>query len=147
MVNQLKRELIKQYFAEFIKFILAVTFILASLSKIAAPESFLRDIENYQIVPLFFINFTAIFLPWLEFLIALFLIIGYKKRAALIIIIALLLVFIVALGYNIFRGADFDCGCFGAFLKQNIFQALIKNLILIAAALYLFFRERENERG
>ena len=55
---------------------LGLTFISASLDKIVDPFDFSKAILNYEIMPYWTINLTAIVLPWLELICGLLLFIG-----------------------------------------------------------------------
>ena len=46
-----------------LRIILAVVFIYASIDKIMHPHDFAKAVFNYQILPDYLINITAIFLP------------------------------------------------------------------------------------
>ena len=89
-------------------------FIAASLHKIAAAQEFGRVIENYRIVPWFAINLLALVLPWIELICGLLLVSGILRPAASLIVLGLTAVFILAVGFNMLRGLEFDCGCFGS---------------------------------
>ncbi|HUO84996.1 MAG TPA: MauE/DoxX family redox-associated membrane protein [Thermoanaerobaculia bacterium] len=91
---------------------LGVIFVAAALPKIVDPPSFAQMIYNYRILPGAFINLTALLLPWIELMAGLALILGIWRRTAAVIIGAMLLVFIVAIAFNLVRGNAIDCGCF-----------------------------------
>lgn len=88
--------------------------IYASFYKIVEPISFAKSIWYYHLVPGSLINLMALVLPWLELLCGLGLILGVFYTGARIWTVAMMLVFIVALGSAIVRGLDIDCGCFKA---------------------------------
>src|SRR5438128_4988741 len=83
---------------------LGILFVAAALPKIIDPPSFAHMIYNYRIVPAAAINVMALTMPWVELLCGLALIIGVWRRAALGLIAAMLIVFIVAIGINLGRG-------------------------------------------
>jgi len=106
---------------------LGALFIIAAIPKIADPPSFAHMIYNYRIVPAQLINLMALTMPWVELLAGLALIAGVWRRAALLLIAAMLLVFITAIGINLARGNAIDCGCFnvadaGKTHEQRIFD-------------------------
>ena len=96
------------------RFALAIIFFYAGIEKIINPGDFTVAIYNYQLLPDFAINLAAIFLPWLEVLIAVNLIAGIYTRGAALISALLFLIFSTALTINLVRGLDISCGCFGA---------------------------------
>ena len=91
---------------------LGAIFVAAALPKIADPPSFAHMIYNYRILPGPLVNFTALVMPWLEILAGLALILGVWKAAARNLIAAMLLIFIVAIAFNLARDNAIDCGCF-----------------------------------
>jgi putative oxidoreductase len=91
---------------------LGALFVAASLPKIIDPPSFAHMIYNYRIVPAPVINLMALTMPWVELLCGLALLLGVWRRAALGLIAAMLVVFIVAIAINLGRGNAIDCGCF-----------------------------------
>ena len=91
---------------------LGAIFVVAALPKIQDPPSFAHMIYNYRILPAGLINFTSLVMPWLELITGLALILGVWTRPARAIIAAMLIVFIVAIAFNLARGNAIDCGCF-----------------------------------
>lgn len=85
----------------------------AALSKIADPPGFMRSIHPYHLLPDGLLAPLALTLPWLESLCGLALILGPARRGAAALTLALMVVFLGALGLNRLRGNPVDCGCFG----------------------------------
>lgn len=77
----------------------------------------------------------------LEFLIGFLLIINYNlKKFTLPLTIGLLGFFCIYLVLQIiFSGNNGNCGCFGEHLKMTPLQAIIKNVVMIVAALPIYF--------
>ena len=96
------------------RWILGLTFIYASVYKIVSPADFAKIVYGYDLFPAGLINLIAIFIPFLELIGGLALLLGFYPRSAAIIINGLLLAFIVVLSINLVRGHEFDCGCFSA---------------------------------
>jgi len=94
------------------RIVLGGLFVWASLDKIAHPAAMAEIIYNYQILPDALVNLSALFLPWVELLCGLSLVFGVLARGAALILTVLLLVFMLALGYNLYRGLEVACGCF-----------------------------------
>lgn len=91
---------------------LGAIFVAAALPKIVDPPSFAHMIYNYRILPAGLINITALTMPWVEILTGLALILGIWVRPARWLIAAMLVVFIVAIAFNLMRNNAIDCGCF-----------------------------------
>ncbi|MCK4857957.1 MAG: DoxX family membrane protein [candidate division Zixibacteria bacterium] len=127
--------LTNRYFLFALRLILGVTFIWASLEKIAYPDQFARIIYYYRIVPGEFINLTAIFLPWLELTTGVMLIVGFWEKSATALIAGMLAVFATALAIALTRGIDIECGCFSTTSKARspVISLLIRDVLLLIA--------------
>ena len=95
-----------------VRLALGLVFVYASLDKIANPADFALIVKNYRLLPFDAINLVAVLLPWVELVAGLLLIFGLVTRGSSLLISVLLAVFIVALGINVSRGLDINCGCF-----------------------------------
>ena len=124
--------------------VLGVIFIYASLDKIAHPEQFARIIYNYKILPDFLINVFAITLPWVELIAGIFLILGIFTESASLLICFMLMIFVVAISINLYRGVDLNCGCFSTDPagKKEGANLLIKDFLLLFLGIMIFFFHR-----
>jgi len=129
------------------RFILGIVFIYASLDKIAHPLAFAKIIQNYKLLPDFFISFPAIVMPWVELISGLFLLVGVFKRAAAAILSLLLSIFSIAISINLIRGVNFDCGCFSTVSTasgSDPLGLLLRDiLVLIPGLIILFFYQNK----
>lgn len=125
------------------RLILGAVFIYASLDKIAHPEAFARAVFNYQILPDFLVNLTAVILPWLELILGLFLIVGLFQEGSVLIVTGLLVVFLGAMVFNLARGLDIHCGCFSTSTDgtNNAPMAwyVFRDGLFLIPAFYLFY--------
>jgi len=94
------------------RLILGGYFLYASIHKIVQPGEFAKQVYGYDLLPGEVINGFAMFLPWLEAVAGGLLIAGAFTRGAGLAIAGMLVVFLVAVGYNVSLGKEFDCGCF-----------------------------------
>jgi uncharacterized membrane protein YphA (DoxX/SURF4 family) len=125
---------------------LGAVFIYASLDKIAHPLDFARIVYRYRlagpsaalgVVPA---NAFAVILPWLEAVIGVLLVTGLWRREAAAIAAALLVMFLVAVGYVMWQGIDVEhCGCFtvGGEGRGAGWTLIASDLGLLAASLYV----------
>jgi uncharacterized membrane protein YphA (DoxX/SURF4 family) len=97
---------------------LAVVFFLAAWPKIQDPAAFAKAIWNYRIalpvIGMDYINAMAFFLPALEMVLALVLVVSIWRRGAGLLTAALMVMFIAAIASAMARNLNIDCGCFGS---------------------------------
>jgi len=106
------------------------------------PADFAEIIYYYQILPTQFINLLAFTLPWLELAAGLLLLFGRWILPSSMILTALLIIFSVAIGYNLARGLDFQCGCFAVSDQahgENLMTLLRGFLFLVPAIICVFY--------
>jgi uncharacterized membrane protein YphA (DoxX/SURF4 family) len=120
--------------------LLGCVFIYASLDKIRHPELFAEAVYNYQLAPEVAVNLVAIWLPWLEFLCGVMLVMGLWVGGSILILSGLLLVFLSAIGINLARGLDIHCGCFTTQGSHSMtIFTLFRDFSFLFLALYLFW--------
>lgn len=122
------------------RWILGLTFIVASIHKIAEPAEFAKIIYGYDLFPQLSINLLAIVLPFVELLTGLSLILNIYSKAATIIAGILMAAFTLAISINMARGHKFECGCF-SFGSENPLTGtkflLIRDIFLMALCICL----------
>jgi len=114
-------------------------FLYAAHDKVIDPRPLVTIIWNYRILPPGPVNLMAIYMPWMELVIGLGLVIGLKRRAAAFWAAALLLVFTFALLVNAVRGLDVACGCFSTSATEthNAWLLVLRDLPMLLAALWM----------
>jgi uncharacterized membrane protein YphA (DoxX/SURF4 family) len=114
---------------------------------LANPVEFASGIDNFKIVPWPFSVALGFYLPWLEILCALGLVLGFLYRGALTLLIMLMLVFTLAITAAKVRGLDITCGCFGHASQHWSFPShLATNVAILAALLALLFKATSGTR-
>lgn len=91
---------------------LGILFIYAALDKIRNPGPFSDLVLNYHILPDPVVNVFALWLPVVELVAGVLLILGIWSQAASGLVMAMLAMFIVAIVQGVARGIDTHCGCF-----------------------------------
>ena len=95
------------------RLILGLVYALAAISKITAPAEFRQEVLAYHILPFGVVGIFATVLPWIEALIALYLLVGLFLRPAAILAALTLVMFIAALSTSLVQGTTaHGCGCF-----------------------------------
>lgn|SRR3989338_11089349 len=105
-----------------LRILLGIFFVLVGGSKLLAPyQNFLYVVQSYEVFPPLLQEFAARFVPWIEFFLGIFLILGLWSKPVLIALLCLVTGFILTLGQAILRGLPIDsCGCFGSWLPVPI---------------------------
>ncbi len=119
--------------------VLAVTFIWASIHKIADPSDFALQIATYQILPLGLINLQAIVLPWLEIITGLLLVVGLSTRPAALLTCGMNVMFIAAIAIALSNDLQLQCGCFASSQAGDQMDAglLFRDVLLLLAGAFL----------
>jgi uncharacterized membrane protein YphA (DoxX/SURF4 family) len=125
-----------------IRVILGGIFIYAAAGKILYPEEFSEAIANYQLVPVIFTNLIAITLPWVELIVGLLLLNGFRTQSANVIIFLMICVFSVGAVQALIRGLDINCGCFTEDSRRVGLIFLLEEAALIMMSLCIFFFDK-----
>jgi len=131
----------------FTRYVIGIIFIYAGITKLAEPEIFAALIGSYGILPEALLLSAAIGLSIMEIMVGTGLL--FDIKGSLTAITALLLIFIIFLGYGILMGLDIDCGCFGlsdpeAKAYHGLRTTLYRDIILLAVVIYLYRWRRIN---
>ncbi len=127
-----------------LRLLLGAVFVAAGVMKIWdfhqgawATPAFYEDIANYHIIESSdAVMLSAVYLPWLEFVIGGALLLGRATAGAAAIAAGLMLVFIAALASAWSRGLDIACGCFGhENATANFPFLMVRDCALLCAAL------------
>jgi len=122
------------------RMILGCIFVYASLDKLRHPDIFAEALYNYQLLPDAAINLVAIWLPWLELVSGGLLVLGLWVRGSILVLSGLMIVFLAALGINLARGLDINCGCFvtQSTDPMTVFT-VFRDALFLLLALYLIW--------
>jgi len=119
---------------------LGAVFVYAGIEKIIHPLDFASSVYNYQLFPLFLIKPIALFLPFFEVIAGGFLLMGQYQRTMAWWTLILLGLFTLAMGINMARGLDINCGCFSPGSGQaNLIPSILKNIAMMTAAGFFLF--------
>ena len=122
-------------------------FIYAGVIKAVDPLRFAIDIDNYKMLPWAIGVRLAFYLPWLELVCGLALILRFFYRGGLFILTALTFIFIAASIIANVRGLDITCGCFGHASKNwNFTTHLGLDFAILIALIALWVSNRAQQR-
>ena len=147
MVGRVKGFLLSPYLYLVIRVALGLVFVWAGGIKLMDPRAFARVLSGYEMIPGELLAPVAIGLPLIELLAGLGLV--FNVRGGLGGVAVMLAMFLLALGFGIYQDLDIDCGCFSAeeiHAKSSLRTAFLRDLGLMACALYLFTWKRAKAR-
>lgn len=126
--------------AQTLRIITGIVFVLSAVFKLIS-----IDVFEIYVYSLEFVNFavSAVFsrlLIAVELLLGILLIFNIHFKKVRIITILLLSVFTIFLLFQIIKGENENCHCFGELLKLSPLESLIKNLVLLV---FLFIIKKE----
>ena len=111
-------------------------FIVAGYAKLANRFEFELAIESYQILSVWGVIAVAHTLPWLEVILGLFLVRGWKLHWFATAAAALLGFFLAIMAITYSRGVEATCGCFG--LGEPVSpRTLLRDTLFFLPAVYL----------
>jgi uncharacterized membrane protein YphA (DoxX/SURF4 family) len=117
-------------------------FLAACIAKIRNPGLFALAVHRYRILPGEFVNFVAIWMPWIELLCGLAVLAAPARlrAAGALIITGMLAVFTIAISLNLVRGIEASCGCFSTRADAAVSDGwnLVRNGALIWLSLAVF---------
>ena len=131
-------------FSLLFRILLGLIFLFAGIAKISDPVRFIFTLREFNLFSEAVIPFMVLYLPWLEFILGLFLILGLLYRASAFLLACLNTMFAIAILTVVVRGMEIDCGCFGMLadiLKipdSADIKAVIRNVIFIGISVYIF---------
>jgi len=116
-------------------------FIYSGYIKIQEPLQFAVALSGYQLIPEQFILPIATYFPWIEILLGLAILIGWKIRYFAAGATALLLFFSLLLAITYLRGIEANCGCF-SFDDPITPLTILRDGLIVIPAIYLLLENR-----
>jgi len=95
------------------RLLLSGTFAYAAVLKLTDPATFATDIAHYRLLPYPLTSAMGVYLPWLEGVCAAAVLVRWRERGALALLLGLCVLFSLALASAWWRDLDISCGCFG----------------------------------
>lgn len=129
------------------RILLCATFIFSGFVKVADPMGMTHKLHAYASAlnlpysqSMLLLEFLACALGTIEFVLGVYLLLGVHRRWTSRITAAFMLVFTALTAWIYIDNPVPDCGCFGDAIILTNGQTLLKNLVLLAAALFLFYK-------
>ena len=131
-----KGPIIYDLFVLGVRLLMAGIFVYSGWPKLFDPISFQIKVNEYGILPVEYEQAFSIWLPRLMILCAVSVVPGVLARLGMLGYAGMLLSFLIAVGWNIYQGHFFDCGCFsgegGSAIGWGLFG---QDLVLLCLAL------------
>ena len=144
LTHQLKQIRESKYYAFLVvafRIILGIIFIAAAIPKLQDNLAFAEIVANYKILPISMVTRFAHVLPVVEIIAGIFLILGLYTRYAVSVILFLLVIFIVAISVNLWRGESAICGCFSVSEGGGElgWQTIVRDVIMMLLGAHILF--------
>lgn len=127
--------------------LLAAVLAWAGALKVVDPAQFAGGIMNFRLVPWPVAAALALYVPWLELLVAGGLLMPRWRGGALLVATVLFAVFAAIWAVSWARGLDVACGCFGGEGRASSAWALARTLALTAVSGKLSLTTLSRERA
>lgn len=114
-------------------------FLWSGADKLRDLAAFREAVEDYQLLPSALASSWAFVLPFLELALSALLVVGLFTRVSAALVALLLVVFMVAIGINMYRGVEIECGCAGLAAASHLigWDSLLQDFLMLVAALAL----------
>ena len=120
-------------------------FLYTGYIKIQEPLQFAVALTGYQLIPENLVLPIATYFPWLEILLGIAVLAGWKLRWFAAAATALLLFFSMLLIITYLRGIEANCGCF-SFDDPISPITILRDGIIVVPAIYLLLENRIRAR-
>jgi len=130
------------------RLVIAFTFIFSGFVKAVDPMGFTLKIEEY-LISFGMEWFTGIALPTaialiaVEFLLGIYLLIGFRLRIMTPLVLIVMSGFTLLTLYTALFNPVSDCGCFGDAVKVTNWETFLKNVVLMVFTIGLFYFRKE----
>lgn len=135
------KSILVEGFAWALRIGLASVFLYAGVIKASASEGFLATLAPYTFVPDALHAPISIFLPWVEVILAILLLVPSTTRPAAFFLGVLCLVFIAVIGWALSEDIIVSCSCFGEDDEPpsagKMWITILRDLLLAAVAFAL----------
>jgi uncharacterized membrane protein YphA (DoxX/SURF4 family) len=120
-----------------VRLVLGILFLWAAFYKLNAPAEFAQSLENYKVFDERISRFIAVFIPFLEVILGIFLIFGIWLKETFILTVLLYIIFDIMIFQAYLRDLDISCGCFSSSSSSPIGVAKFgENFLLTFLAVF-----------
>jgi uncharacterized membrane protein YphA (DoxX/SURF4 family) len=130
-----------------LRILIGLIFIVSGAEKLIWPyQNFLYVVQGYQLLPPGLDEFFARVFPWIEFLLGLFMALGFWLPVTLPGVMIMLTTFILAVSQAIIRKLPMEeCGCFGELISFPLPVVILMDSVLLALTFLVLFNLKKAE--
>jgi uncharacterized membrane protein YphA (DoxX/SURF4 family) len=122
-----------------IRLLLGGIFIVSGTAKLPLQMEFVEIVQSYGILPDFIAVVYGFALPWVEFLVGCFLVVGIQIKSAVIVVILMCVSFLVGNIGAAVTGNYYCSDCFGTLFSLTVSQAIAIDVFMLIASVILLF--------
>jgi len=125
------------------RILIGCLFVASGAEKLFGPhQNFLYVVQSYRLFGTFLENIAAYVMPWAEFLLGVFLLLGLWLKWVLRALRILIALFIIVVAQAIIRDIPIaECGCFGQLISLPLYFILLLDGALLVLAGFLARKE------
>ncbi|MBT8244364.1 MAG: DoxX family protein [Winogradskyella sp.] len=138
-----------KYIVQISRIFVGILFIISGFIKLNDPLGFSYKLQEYFSTDVLNIPFLepyalgiSVFVVVLEVILGVFLLIGYKKKFTIWMLLGMIVFFTFLTFYSAYFDKVKDCGCFGDALKLTPWESFTKDVVLLVLILILFFGQK-----
>lgn len=138
-----------KYIVQLSRIIVGVLFIISGFIKLNDPLGFSYKLQEYFSADVLNIPFLepyalaiSVLVVVLEVVLGVFLLIGYKKKFTIWMLLGMIVFFTFLTFYSAYFDKVKDCGCFGDALKLTPWESFTKDVILLVFIIILFVGQK-----
>ena len=138
-----------KYIVQICRIFVGALFIISGFIKLNDPLGFSYKLQEYFSTDVLNIPFLepyalaiSVFVVVLEVVLGVFLLIGYKKKFTIWMLLGMIVFFTFLTFYSAYFDKVKDCGCFGDALKLTPWESFTKDVILLVLILILFIGQK-----
>ncbi len=138
-----------KYIVQISRIFVGILFIISGFIKLNDPLGFSYKLQEYFSTDVLNIPFLepyalgiSVFVVVLEVVLGVFLLIGYKKKFTIWMLLGMIVFFTFLTFYSAYFDKVKDCGCFGDALKLTPWESFTKDVVLLVLILILFYGQK-----
>lgn len=123
--------------------LIGAIFVVSGFEKLIGPyQNFLYVVQGYELFPPLLENIAAHVVPWIEFFLGVFLLLGLWLKWVLRAVLVLIAVFVFVVAQALMRNLSLiECGCFGDFLTVPLYVILVFDAVMLFVVDFLMRKE------